>query len=74
MADIRIISDGTTQGTRVFNTKTGEEIPGVYKAEWSLAVDGKAMAILYVHNVGVDVIATEATTVKQNISPGLKTG
>jgi hypothetical protein len=54
---IRIISDGTPNGTKVFDIKSGEEITGIRSIEWKVGV-GKAATtkIEFVVPV-IDVIA-----------------
>ena len=44
---IKIVSDGSGMGTKVINTETGQEIPNVYKAEWSCDASGFASIILH---------------------------
>jgi hypothetical protein len=45
----------TGSDVSVIDADTGEEIPGVYRAEWSCDVGGVAEAVLYIKGVHVDV-------------------
>ena len=42
---IKIISDGTAQGTRII-TETGETLEGVQLVNWSMAVDDQLSSVL----------------------------
>jgi hypothetical protein len=53
---MRIVSDGTPFGTKVYDAD-GAEIKGcITKVEWSIEVDGIGQAKLTFSNVEVDVI------------------
>ena len=52
MSRVRIESDGTPYGTRVFN-KDGTEIPLVTEIDWHLSMDGLATARITLFNVEI---------------------
>lgn len=56
MRRIRIVSNGTSPGTRVEDADTGEDIEGVVNVEWSCAVDEVARAVVTFDAVLADVV------------------
>lgn len=54
LAKVRIESDGTPQGTKVFNIETGEQIHGVRSIEWSIGLHCAATA-------KIEVVVVEIT-------------
>lgn len=60
---IKIISDGTRQGTRIVNAKTGEEIEGVVSVEWDMSVrygDFESQLTLEIANVQLELVGDAA--------------
>ena len=55
---VRIVSDGTSNGTKVTDADTGIEIPAT-KAEWSLEAPGIAVVKLTLNAPVCDLVATE---------------
>lgn len=55
---LRIISDGTPQGTRVLDGN-GRMIKGIASVTWNVDASGRAKATLTFNNVAVDVIGHE---------------
>jgi hypothetical protein len=54
---VKIVSDGTTQGTQVVNAETGEPIDGVTFVAWELeAKDGVATVSLELRKIPVEVV------------------
>ena len=51
---IKVISNGTTQGTRVL-TENGEKIEGCVSAEWKIDMENIAQLTLKFVGVGVEV-------------------
>ena len=39
MIRLKITSDGTPTGTKVIDSKTGEEVEGIRSVEWSISFD-----------------------------------
>lgn len=49
---LKVISDGTAQGTKVVNAETGEELENVFGVQWSLDVrNGQSVATIGVMQV-----------------------
>jgi hypothetical protein len=58
---IKIVSDGTSQGTKVIDEATGEALHYVSRIEWEL-IAGAHIATAHITVLGVPVeITTEAT-------------
>ena len=54
---VRIVSDGTAQGTKVVNADTGEEVEKVLFVSWGLVVeDGTSTAMCELRNVPCDIV------------------
>lgn len=53
---LKLISDGTTQGTKVVDIKSGEMIENVYHIRWELTTGGKSMMILDLVDIPAEVI------------------
>lgn len=56
---IKIISDGTDEGTQVVNAETGERIECIQSISWELnpALCGSAVAVLRVVNTEIEAVA-----------------
>jgi hypothetical protein len=53
---LKVISDGTAQGTKVVNEATGEELENVFAVQWTVdAQSGKSHA-----SIGVVQVAMES--------------
>lgn len=56
---MRIVSDGTPKGTKVFDN-SGNEIRHIQKVGWSISVEGVPVVTLIIaDDVEIDVTATE---------------
>ncbi len=53
---IKIISDGTSKGTTVVNSDTGEIVNGVTKVEWGIEINGVSWAKMDFVNVSVEIV------------------
>ncbi len=54
---IKIISDGTTLGTRLVNAETGESIDGATSITWSANIDdGSVVALVRFIRLPIDAI------------------
>jgi len=55
---IKIISDGTANGTKVVNAETGELVHHVSSVEWKVSVESSlAEAVVTFSNVAVEIEA-----------------
>lgn len=52
---LKIISDGTSEGTKVINAATGEEIEGVERIQWTVTGAGVSVDLMM---VGVPIEVT----------------
>ena len=62
--ELKIISDGTSAGTKVVDWKTGEELEGVISVEWSIGVGEFAVAKIELNMARTEVIIPKAKIVK----------
>lgn len=60
---LKIVSDGTSNGTKIVDEESGEEVRGVTHIEWSLGVDELAKVTIEFEAVSVDVKGELDTTV-----------
>lgn len=68
MSEIRIISDGTPSGTRVFNG--ADEVRQVTDISWHVDCNGPARAMLSVYRPGIDAIAVPTEDVAYVVHRG----
>jgi len=54
---VRLVSDGTSIGSKVLNAETGELIENVTIASVSISARGVPTAVLHFANVEMDVVA-----------------
>ena len=57
----RIVSDGTSNGTKILDAKTGEMIEGVQSVKYSIDVLGGGILNLTISGVGADIVADKGT-------------
>ena len=62
--ELKIISDGTSDGTKVVDWKTGEVLEGVTNVEWSIGVGEIAVAKIELNMARVELIIPKAKIVK----------
>lgn len=62
--ELKIISDGTSDGTKVEDWKTGEVLEGVTNVEWSIGVGEIAVAKIELNMTRVELIIPKAKIVK----------
>ena len=56
MTKLKIVSDGTPAGTKVF-TEDGKQIEGVYFISWEIDAGSLPRATISVHNVPVELVS-----------------
>jgi len=56
MMKIKIISDGTSFGTKIINIDTGEELDSVIKIQWNYEASNIAEAIITFEETPVELI------------------
>jgi len=64
MIELKIISDGTPAGTKVINSKTGEEIEGVRSIEWSISYGEISVAKIELGVSSIEAIGSKTKIVK----------
>jgi hypothetical protein len=64
---VKIISDGTSKGTKIINAETGETIENVRGATWKCSVGHLAEVILDMINIPVEI---EGKTIKEEKNNG----
>ena len=64
MITLKIISDGTPYGTKVINSKPGEEIEGVRSIEWSISYNEISVAKIELAVSLIDAIGQKSKIVK----------
>lgn len=73
MANIRIISNGQDDGTKIINLETGEEIPGnIVGVDWSASFDDDTTtfyATVMFRNPEVDIEVSENDLAQVHIAP-----
>ena len=62
--ELKIISDGTSDGTKVVDWKTGEVLEGVTSVEWYIGVGEIAVAKIELDRARVELIIPKAKIVK----------
>jgi hypothetical protein len=56
---LKIVSDGTSNGTHVVDRETGEELKDIMEIEWRITVGNIAEVILTMRNVPVELTVIE---------------
>jgi len=67
MAEIRITSDGTPQGTKVVDSH-GDEIKGITEINWNLKAIGVASAVIRLAAIPLDAPAEASPTFKEDMA------
>lgn len=62
MLKLKVISDGTSEGTKVFDIESGEVLPNVIDFEYKVGVDGNPQIVLTLVGVPVEVNYTAKVT------------
>ena len=62
--ELKIISDGTSAGTKVMDRRTGEVLEGVISVEWSVKFGEIAVAKIELNVAPVTIIIQKAKIVK----------
>lgn len=62
--ELKIISDGTSEGTKVVNSETEEEINGVTSIEWSIGSGEFAVAKIEFNLAQAEVVVSKPKIVK----------
>jgi len=66
---VKVISDGTVPGTKVFNVRTGEKIEGVQRIDFSVdAQNNSHLAPLILTINTYDVVIVPKKTVKKRVN------
>jgi len=66
---LKIISDGTANGTKVINASTGEPILGVQMINFMATTDGECEALLSVVGVQCEIVCSARSTLLQDFNP-----
>jgi hypothetical protein len=66
---IKIISDGTVQGTRVVDAVSGETIPGVQMVSFMASVDGVPEALMHVVGVQCEILTDAHMALAPDLNP-----
>ena len=64
MIKLKVISDGTPSGTKVVDSKTGEEIEGVRSVEWSIAFNEFSVTKIELGESSIEAIGSSVKIVK----------
>jgi type IV secretory pathway TrbF-like protein len=65
---IRLISDGTSTGTKVFDCSIGKVIPFVTKVDYRVGVGGVSEMDMTLIGAAADVVAKNVTTYIENVT------
>jgi len=66
---IKIISDGTSQGTSVVDAESGEVVPGVQLVNFTCAVGEAPEAFLHVVGISCEIVTEAAEALMPDLNP-----
>lgn len=66
---IKIISDGTVDGTKIVDAQTGERLAGVQMINWMSAVGGECEALMHVVGVQCEIVTDARAALLPDLNP-----